>query len=152
MKHETDVWLELTTLLIPGENDEERELEAMTQWVYENLGADVPMHFTAFHPDWKMHDASSTPKSTLTRAREIAIEAGMKYVYTGNVRDRSGSSTWCPGCDAMLIERDWYDLGGWNLDVDNDVATCHDCGTPIPGVFEAEPGTWGSRRQQVLAH
>ena len=152
VKQETDVWLELTTLLIPGENDDRRELEAMTQWVYETLGPDVPMHFTAFHPDWKMQNISSTPKSTLTDARDIAIEAGMKYVYTGNVHDRKGSSTYCPGCDAMVIERDWYELGGWNLDVAGGAAVCHDCGHPIAGVFDAAPGTWGPRRQPVFAH
>ncbi len=148
---ETDVWLELTTLLIPGENDDPREIESMTQWIVENLGTDVPLHFTAFHPDWKMRDKPSTPKSTLTRARDIAIEAGMKYVYTGNVHDCEGSSTYCPGCGAMIIERDWYELGGWNLRVDQSGACCLDCGTAIAGVFEPEPGTWGSRRQPLVA-
>ncbi len=149
LRQETDVWIELTTLLIPGENDGPGELEAMTQWTNENLGPDVPMHFTAFHPDWKMLDYPSTPKSTLTRARDIAIEAGMKYVYTGNVHDRAGASTYCPDCGAMAIERDWYELGGWNLRVEDGEARCCDCGTAIPGRFEQEPGAWGSQRRPI---
>ena len=152
VRQETDVWLEITTLLIPGENDDPGELEAMTRWIHENLGPEVPLHFTAFHPDWKMRDTPSTKKSTLTRAREIAIEAGLNYVYTGNVHDPRGSSTYCPGCGAMAIERDWYELGGWNLRVADGEAVCRDCGTSIAGRFEADPGTWGARRQPIAAH
>ncbi len=152
LKQETDVWSELTTLLIPGENDDQAELEAMTQWVYEHLGPDVPMHFTAFHPDWKMRDVPSTPRSTLTRARETALAAGLNYVYTGNVHDPKGSSTYCPDCGTIVIGRDWYELGDWNLDVDGSAAACHNCGTSIAGVFEPEPGTWGSRRLPIPTH
>lgn len=146
LANETKVWFELTTLLIPDENDSDKELQEMTNWVREHLGADVPMHFTAFHPDWKMRDKPPTPPETLTRAREIAIANGMHYVYTGNVHDRAGGSTWCPSCGALLIERDWYELGDWGLDARG---CCAKCGAQIPGVFADRPGTWGSRRLPV---
>lgn len=146
LKRETQVWIELTTLLIPGENDSEAELQAMTRWVVENLGVDVPMHFTAFHPDYKLLDRPPTPAATLTRAREIARSNGVRYAYTGNVHDRSGGSTYCSGCGAPLIERDWYALASWNLDASG---RCRFCGTPCAGVFEARPGTWGARRLPV---
>ena len=143
--HETDVWLEITTLLIPGENDSDAELEAMTRWVVEKLGPDVPLHFTAFHPDFKLLDHPHTPPATLTRARAIARRNGVHHAYTGNVHDRSGSSTYCASCGEMLIGRDWYVLSDWNL-VDG---ACGHCGTPLAGVFEASPGTWGARRKSV---
>ncbi len=146
LRHETDVWFELTTLLIPGENDSEEELDAMTRWVVEHLGPDVPMHFTAFHPDWKMLDHPATPPGTLARAREIALRNGVHYAYTGNVHDPAGQSTWCPGCGGRVIERDWYQLGEWRLDARG---RCAHCGHPIAGVFEAHPGGWGPRRQVV---
>jgi len=115
LRQETDVWFELTTLLIPGENDSEAEIDAMTQWIMERLGPDVPLHFTAFHPDWKMTDTPSTPRNTLTRSREIALKNGLRYVYTGNVHDFKGSSTYCHNCAEILIGRDWYELSTWNL-------------------------------------
>ena len=146
LKHETEVWFELTTLLIPGENDSEQEIRAMTRWVVENLAPDVPMHFTAFHPDWKMMDHPPTPPATLVRARQIALESGVRYAYTGNVHDREGQSTWCHHCGALLIERDWYTLGTWGLTAEGN---CAACGTPCAGVFEAQPGRWGARRQPV---
>jgi pyruvate formate lyase activating enzyme len=146
LKHETDVWFELTTLLIPGANDSDDELEAMTRWVAEHLGPDVPMHFTAFHPDFKMLDRGPTPPSTLTRARQIASANGIRYAYTGNVHDRSGSSTYCHGCGALVIERDWYELGRYGL---TDTGTCRTCGTACAGVFDGAPGTWGSQRVPV---
>jgi pyruvate formate lyase activating enzyme len=149
LKRETSVWLEITTLLIPGENDSDAELDSMTRWIAEQLGADVPLHFSAFHPDWKMIDHSPTPPQTLTRAREIAMRNGLRYVYTGNVHDKAGGSTWCPGCHALLIERDWYQLGHWGLTPD---ACCAQCGLRIPGVFSARPGTWGARRLPVRLH
>jgi pyruvate formate lyase activating enzyme len=149
LKRETSVWFEITTLLIPGENDSDAELDSMTRWIAEQLGADVPLHFSAFHPDWKMIDHSPTPPQTLTRAREIAIRNGLRYVYTGNVHDKAGGSTWCPGCHALLIERDWYQLGHWGLTPD---ACCAQCGLRIPGVFAARPGTWGARRLPVRLH
>jgi pyruvate formate lyase activating enzyme len=146
LKHQTKVWIELTTLLIPGENDSEQELEEMTQWVVESLGPDVPMHFTAFHPDWKMMDKPSTPSSTLTKARQIAVKNGVRYAFTGNVHDLKGESTYCHHCGGVLIGRDWYELSTWNLTPEGH---CRSCGTPCAGVFEAQPGGWGSRRQPV---
>jgi pyruvate formate lyase activating enzyme len=146
LRHETQVWVELTTLLIPGHNDSDREIDAMTRWVVENLGADVPMHFSAFHPDWKMLDTPPTPPATLSRARDIALRNGVHYAYTGNVHDPRGGSTWCPGCGKRLIERDWYLLGEWNLTAEG---RCRFCGTACAGVFEARPGSWGGRRQPV---
>jgi pyruvate formate lyase activating enzyme len=136
IKHETDTWLELTTLLIPGENDSSAELDAMTRWVVEHLGPDVPMHFTAFHPDWKMRDIERTPAATLTRARGIAQSNGVRYAYTGNVRDPQGASTWCHNCGELLIERDWHRLGQWGLD---DHGSCAACGTSLPGHFAGQP-------------
>jgi pyruvate formate lyase activating enzyme len=146
LKYHTRVWLELTTLLIPGENDSEVEIDAMTRWVVAELGPDVPMHFTAFHPDWKMRDKPPTPPATLRRAREIACANGVRYAYTGNVRDTEGASTWCHQCGALLIERDGYVLGAWNLDA---AGCCRSCGTPCAGVFESVPGAWGARRLPV---
>jgi len=146
VKHETDVWLEITTLLIPGHNDSDDELKRMTEWIVEHLGPDVPLHFTAFHPDYKMRDVPPTPPATLTRARRLALAQGLHYVYTGNVHDSQGGSTWCPQCGELLIERDWYELGRWGLDAQG---RCANCGTPIPGVFESKPGDWGSRRLPI---
>jgi pyruvate formate lyase activating enzyme len=143
---ETDTWLELTTLLIPGENDSDRELDQMTAWVVEHLGPDVPMHFTAFHPDWKMRDIPATPVATLRRARRLALANGVRYAYTGNVHDAAGSSTYCHRCGQMLIERDWYRLGTWGLD---ERGRCRACGTALPGHFAARPGEFGARRIPV---
>ncbi len=146
VKHETDVWLELTTLLIPGENDSTQEIEKMTQWVAEKLGPDVPMHFTAFHPDWKMQNYPSTPMETLIQAREIALKNGVRYVYTGNVHDKKGESTYCHECGERLIGRDWYVLSDWNI---GSHGACKKCGTQCSGVFENEMGTWGARSQPI---
>jgi len=147
LKHETAVWFEITTLLIPGQNDSDDEIHEMTAWIMENLGPDVPLHFSAFHPDWKMRDIPQTPAETLTRAREIAMQNGLRYVYTGNVHDTQGSSSYCHNCAELLIERDWYELGRWGLD---EKGSCKKCGTQLPGVFEAQPGNWGSRRQPIF--
>jgi pyruvate formate lyase activating enzyme len=144
--HETDTWLELTTLMIPGKNDSDEEVRAMCRWVVENLGPDVPMHFTAFHPDWKMRDCPPTPPETLSRARLAALESGVRYAYTGNVHDRRGNSTWCHACGGLLIERSWHELGQWRLTRQGD---CPDCGAALAGVFEGKPGDWGSRRQPL---
>ncbi|HWI64360.1 MAG TPA: AmmeMemoRadiSam system radical SAM enzyme [Symbiobacteriaceae bacterium] len=146
LKHQTNVWFELTTLLIPGENDSPEELDAMTRWVARELGPDVPMHFTAFHPDWKMTDKAPTPRSTLTRAREIAMHNGVRYAYTGNVHDSAAGSTYCHACGQLLIGRDWYELSDWHL---TDDGRCRQCGTTCAGVFAGPPGTWGARRQPV---
>jgi pyruvate formate lyase activating enzyme len=144
--NETDVWVELTNLLIPGLNDADDEIDAMTRWVVEHVGPDVPMHFTAFHPDWKMRDRPPTPPATLTRAREIALRNGVRYAYTGNVHDRAGQSTYCHGCGEVVIGRDWHELTAWRLDPEG---RCERCGTACAGVFEAVPGTWGARRLPV---
>jgi len=146
LKHETDVWFELTTLLIPGENDSDSEINDMTHWILDNLGPDVPLHFTAFHPDWKMLNYPSTPSSTLTRARQIAKNNGIHHVYTGNVHDFEGGSTYCSVCGELLIGRDWYVLKDWNLTADG---SCSKCKTPCAGIFEAVPGDWGAKRQPV---
>lgn len=146
LKHHTDVWFEITTLLIPGENDSEPELEQLTQWVVEKLGPDVPIHFTAFHPDWKMLNVSPTPPATLSNARRIAMKNGLRYAYTGNVHDHAGGSTVCHHCGETLIGRDWYVLTDWQLTEQGD---CRTCGTPCAGVFDGPPGQWGARRMPV---
>ena len=146
LKHETGVWLELTTLLIPGENDSSEEIDRMTRWVIDNLGPAVPMHFTAFHPDWKMRDRPPTPPATLSRARSIARRNGVRYAYTGNVRDRRGETTLCHECGEELIVRDRYTLLAWHLD---ERGACRRCGARCAGVFEDAPGAWGPRRQPV---
>ncbi|MEE8286268.1 MAG: AmmeMemoRadiSam system radical SAM enzyme, partial [Gammaproteobacteria bacterium] len=129
--------------------DSEAELREMTQWVVEHLGPDVPMHFTAFHPDWKMRDVPNTPPSTLTRARQIAIESGIHYAFTGNVHDAAGSSSYCANCGERVIERDWYELGEWRLDA---AGRCAACATGIPGRFDAAPGCFGARRIPLHVH
>ncbi len=146
LKHETKVWFEITTLLIPGLNDSDKEIEEETQWIRENLGPDVPLHFTAFHPDYKMMDRPPTPPATLTRARSIGLKNGLHYVYTGNVHDGEGGSTYCSGCQKLLIGRDWYVLTAWNLDAQG---RCKFCSTPLAGVFEPKPGRWGAKRVPV---
>ena len=147
LRHETDVWFELTNLLIPGLNDSDAELDAMTGWVVEHLGPDVPMHFTAFHPDFKMLDRPPTPPETLIRARRIALSNGVRHAYTGNVHDTEGQSTYCPGCGARVIQRDWYALGEYGLD---GCGRCLACGAQLPGVFDGPPGGWGPRRRPVV--
>jgi pyruvate formate lyase activating enzyme len=146
LTHETDCWFEITTLLIPGHNDSSAELEAETRWIAEHLGPDVPLHFSAFHPDYKMLDVPPTPSSTLTRAREIGLANGLHYVYTGNVHDVAGGSTACPGCQATLIERDWYEVLRCELD---ERGTCPHCATPIAGRFGRRAGSFGRRRVPV---
>ena len=145
LRHETQVWLEVTTLLIPGENESDSELHSAAEWFAENLGPDVPWHFTAFHPDFKMRNIPPTPEATLARARRIALSKGLHYVYTGNVHDSVGGSTWCPGCGQRLIERDWYRLGEWNLTG----SRCAFCGYEIAGHFQGGPGHWGGRTLPV---
>jgi pyruvate formate lyase activating enzyme len=146
LKRHTSVWLEITTLLIPGLNDSDRELEELSAWVLDNLGPDVPLHFSAFHPDFRMLDRPPTPPATLRRARQIAQQKGLHYVFVGNVHDPEADSTRCHACGALLIGRDWYELTAWKLHNDNQ---CPRCGTVCAGVFEAEPGDWGRRRLPV---
>jgi pyruvate formate lyase activating enzyme len=144
--HETDVWVEITTLLIPGKNDSDPELDAMTGWVVDRLGPDVPMHFTAFHPDFRMTDVPPTPPSTLVRAREIARRNGVHHAYTGNVHDAAGGSTYCTACGTRLIERDWYRIGEYRV---TDDGHCGACGVPVAGRFAGPAGSWGARREPV---
>lgn len=146
LKQETSVWFELTNLIIPGINDSDHEIDEMTRWIVSNLGQDVPIHFTAFHPDWKMTDRPRTPQATLSRARRIAMQNGIWYAYTGNVHDEDGESTYCPNCGDTLIGRDWYTMTRWALTANGACTTCH---TRIAGVFDAAPGQWGARRQSV---
>jgi pyruvate formate lyase activating enzyme len=134
LEHETDVWYEITTLLIPGKNDSDAEIRAESQWIFRELGPDVPLHFTAFHPDFKMTDLPPTPAATLKRARRIAIDEGLRYVYTGNIHDVEGGTTFCPGCGGALIVRDWHHIDGYRLTAEG---KCPDCSTAIPGRFAA---------------
>jgi pyruvate formate lyase activating enzyme len=147
--NETGIWLEITTLVIPGENDSDEEIEEMTQWVADRLGPDVPLHFSAFHPAWKLTDRPRTSRATLRRARNIALGNGLRHVYTGNVVDPEGSATYCPACGKAVVQRDGYHLGNWNLSIAGFEAACGFCRTPVAGVFEQQPGTWGSRMQPV---
>jgi pyruvate formate lyase activating enzyme len=146
LKQETDVWVEITTLLIPGENDSDAELDEMTKWVVENLGSDVPMHFTAFHPDFRMLDKPHTPPETLKRARDITMRNGVRYAYTGNVRDLAGGTTHCHSCGLRLLVRDGYVIRECYL---TDDGRCIGCGTQCAGHFDGKPGDWGARRQPV---
>lgn len=141
----THCWMELTNLLIPGENDSERETADLCKWIRDTLGPDVPIHFTAFHPDYKMMDTPPTPPQTLLRAREQALAAGIKFAYVGNVDDTRHESTYCPQCGALLIERNWYEIGTYHLKQNR----CATCGTTIPGLFEDAPGHWGRKRMPV---
>lgn len=144
--HHTKVWMELTTLLIPGENDSDREITNLSDWILQNIGADVPLHFSAFHPDYRMMDKPRTPAKTLRHAREIAKRSGLNYVYVGNIHDPEADSTYCPQCGALVIGRDWYELTAWHM---NEAGQCQSCQTPIAGVFEPTPGHWGRKRQPV---
>ncbi|OGT12260.1 MAG: AmmeMemoRadiSam system radical SAM enzyme, partial [Gallionellales bacterium RIFCSPLOWO2_12_FULL_59_22] len=143
LRQETGVWVELTTLLIPGHNDSAQEINAMSEWIVKELGADVPLHFSAFHPDYKMPDVPATPLETLLQARQIAQAAGLRYVYTGNVHNREGDTTYCPSCGSALIVRDWYEIGQYRLTPDGH---CPDCHTQIAGRFEKFSKAFGARR------
>ena len=146
LKHETDVWLEITTLLIPGMNDSDEKIAALSQWVARELGPDVPLHFSAFHPDYRMLDTPPTPPATLSRARDIAMREGLAYVYLGNVHSAEGDTTFCPRCHAPLIVRDWYEIERHTL---AQGGFCPDCSTAIPGRFDTVAGTFGRRRIPV---
>jgi pyruvate formate lyase activating enzyme len=146
IRHETNCWLEITTLLIPDENDSDAEIAALSEWIAKELGPDVPLHFTAFHPDWKLVDKPPTPAATLTRARKLALATGLKHVYTGNVHDREGGTTHCTGCGGALIARDWHDIRRYRL---TDDGRCPDCGTSLEGRFGKFEGAFGARRIPV---
>lgn len=149
LKHETNVWFEITNLVIPDENDDPKEIEAMSKWIYTNLGPDVPLHFTAFHPDWKMMDKPPTPPATLTMAREIALANGLHYVYTGNVHDTVGGSTYCVKCKQCVVKRDWYNILAYHLTNDG---RCDFCNYQCAGVYAGPAGTWGAKRVPVRLH
>ncbi len=142
----TGTWAELTTLLIPGHNDSAAEIERMCRWILAELGPDVPLHFSAFHPDFRMLDLPPTPPATLRAARAAALDAGLHFVYTGNVHDPSGETTSCPSCGETLIERDWYAVLTYRVTPDG---ACPACGTPVPGRFGAAVGRWGRRSLPV---
>ena len=146
LKHETDVWFEITTLLIPTKNDGDDELRALSTWIAEHLGPDVPLHFTAFHPDFKMTDLPATPAATLTRARDIALAEGLRYVYTGNVRDPVGGTTRCHSCGAALIARDWHRIEFYRVTPEG---MCPRCKTPVAGRFGEFKGQFGRQRIPV---
>ena len=146
LARETDVWTEITTLLIPGKNDSDAEIEAECKWIAENLGRDVPLHFSAFHPDWKMRDVPSTPAATLRRARETALRAGLRYVYTGNVHDEAGGTTHCPACGEAVIVRDWYEIRAYHL---TDEGACAFCGHQLAGRYGKFGKPFGARRIPV---
>lgn len=141
----TEVWMELTTLLIPNENDSEQELNSMTKWICRNLGPDVPVHFSAFHPDFKMLDKPRTPLETLLKACDIARQNGLYHVYAGNVHNPENDSTYCHECGELLIGRDWYELKSWSLDKGH----CPKCKTKCSGKFLDRPGVWGSKRLPI---
>ncbi|MGE0488494.1 MAG: AmmeMemoRadiSam system radical SAM enzyme [Vulcanimicrobiota bacterium] len=143
--HQTDAWVEITTLLIPGQNDSPDEVQKLSEWVNTHLGPDVPLHFTAFHPDFKMMDTPKTPAETVLRARHQAIEVGLHYVYTGNIHDPESQSTYCPGCGQVVIERDWHQLGAYRIRG----GACLGCGRRIAGHLRDQPGHWGPRRRPV---
>ncbi len=143
---ETHVWTEITTLLIPGENDSEKELDAMTSWITEKLGADVPLHFSAFHPAYKLINHPSTTHTSLLQAQRIAQKNGLKYVYLGNVHDPENASTHCPYCGETVIGRAGYTITKWQLDTKG---RCTSCGQALPGIFDPTPGTWGNRYQRI---
>ena len=146
LKHHTNVWFEITNLVIPTKNDSIDEFKKMIEWIIENLGYDVPLHFTAFHPDYRMMDLPRTPADTLKKARLLAKESGLNYVYTGNILDEEGGSTYCPTCKASIIQRNWHEIGKYDI---KDGA-CKHCKTKIAGVFSNEKGHWGRRRKQVF--
>jgi pyruvate formate lyase activating enzyme len=143
LRRETRVWVEITTLLIPGKNDTDSEITAMCRWIRDELGADVPLHFSAFHPDHKMQDVPATPKATLVRAREIALREGLHHVYTGNVHHKAGDTTHCAQCGSTLIERDWYQINGYRLTADG---RCPDCGHALAGHYDHTAEHFGRRR------
>jgi pyruvate formate lyase activating enzyme len=146
LRHHTDCWFELTTLLIPGKNDSPAEIEAMSRWIARELGPDVPLHFTAFHPDYKLGDIEATPPATLTRSRDIARAEGLRYVYTGNVHDRTGGTTFCPGCAKPVVVRDWHRILDYRLTPEGE---CGHCGTTVPGRFERFERAFGPRRVPI---
>src|SRR5262245_41617834 len=134
LKHETNIWFEITNLMIPGENDGIEETQRLCDWIVDNLGDSVPLHFTAFHPDFKLMDKPRTPAATLKRARQIAQSAGIRFCYVGNVHDDEGQTTYCPACHRAVIRRSWHEVLDYRLAADR----CP-CGAQIPGWFAKAP-------------
>jgi len=139
------VWVEITNLLIPEANDAPEDIRRMCQWIADELGPDVPLHFSAFHPAFQLTDRRPTPSSTLIAAHEIGRQAGLHYVYTGNVFDPQHQHTYCPGCGRAVIWREGYALGAYEMQ-DGRCAHCH---VPIAGRFDQRPGAWGGGRREV---
>ncbi len=149
LKRETSVWLEVTTLLIPGQNDSDAEIDALVGWFAEHLGADTPLHFSGFHPDFKLDELPPTPPSTLVRARARARAAGLRHVYTGNIHDPAGQSTYCHACESLIVRREGYAVGEYGLSAEG---RCSRCNVPVAGVFDSAPGNWGARRMRLPIH
>lgn len=143
---ETRTWLEITTLLMPGLNDADTELRNLSVWVRDHLGVEMPLHFSAFHPDWKMRDIPATPPATLTRARNIALAVGLQHVYTGNVHDAVGGATQCRACGTLLVQRDWYEIRHYTLTSEG---RCRCCCEPCAGHFAGTAGQWGRQRVAI---
>ena len=146
IRNKTNVWLEITTLIIPGENDSDAEIKRMVNWIINELGPETPIHFSAFHPDYKMTDKPSTPLSTLVKARDIARENGMHHVYTGNVSYTPGDTTFCAQCGSTLIEREWYEIASYRL---TESANCKNCEAQLVGIFDSVAGHWGAKRKPI---
>jgi AmmeMemoRadiSam system radical SAM enzyme len=145
LQRETNVWFEITNLLIPQANDSSDELKRMCDWIFDHLGPEVPVHFTAFHPDFRLRDRCGTPAETLFAAHDIATQRGLRYVYVGNLSDRDRQTTHCPQCRESLIVRASYEILRYAI---RD-GRCGKCGAAIAGRFDNEAGDWGSRRQGV---
>lgn len=145
LKDESDVWFEITNLMIPEENDSDVEIARMCDWILTNVGDEVPVHFTAFHPDFRLNSRPRTPEQTLRRAHDQALKAGIKFAYTGNVNDAKRQSTYCPNCKELLIKRDWYELGTYRMKGN----LCGKCDHVIPGVFDGAKGDWGRKRLPI---
>jgi pyruvate formate lyase activating enzyme len=130
LKRDTNVWFEITNLMIPTLNDNPDEVKQLANWVLDNVGNSIPVHFTAFHPDFKLRNIHNTPPETLEMARDIALEQGLKFVYVGNVFSDS-ANTYCPSCNRLLIERNWHQIVKYRISADGSCA----CGTKVPGHF-----------------
>ena len=138
-------WVEVTNLLVPGKNDDPEETRALSRWIFEHMGPDVPLHLTAFHPDYRMRDLPPTPPEEVRRARDLARGEGLRYVYTGNVRDPDGQTTFCPSCGEAVIERDWHAVTAVRLRG----SACAACGAKIAGCFEAGATPSSGRRRRI---
>jgi len=135
----TDAWLEITTLVIPGHNDSDTEIENLSEWIAKNLSPDIPLHLSAFHPDHKMRDTPKTSPVALKRARDIALRSGLRFVYTANIHDIEGDTTFCPNCHKAVIVRDWHTIKTYDLD---DTGHCVHCRNLLPGHYQTQVGQW----------